>query len=227
MAEPPRDPLAEHPLSPDPARRRPGSRATLELFETPFGPPDAGRATEPVEAPAAPSPAPREAERERPEPPPPLFRAADPAADPDAPREAAFARRAAAGLADLLMLALVGAVELAAGAVLLDLRFPPAAFVPLAAFLFLAALVLLVLAPFVWGTTPGMALADLRIRAEDGGSPTLSAALLRFAGFVLTGALAGVPLLVAAFDRRGRTLADLLSRTTIEPVEAAEPSGLA
>jgi len=86
-----------------------------------------------------------------------------------------------------------------------------------------------VLAPFVWGTTPGMALADLRIRAEDGGSPTLAAAFLRFVGFLLTGALAGVPLLVAAFDRRGRTLADLVSRTTIEPVEATdapEPSGL-
>ena len=139
----------------------------------------------------------------------------------------AFARRVAAGLADLLILALVGAVELAAGALLLDLRFPPPAFLPLAAFLLLAALVLLVLAPFVWGTTPGMALADLRIRAEDGGSPTLAAAFLRFVGFLLTGALAGVPLLVAAFDRRGRTLADLVSRTTIEPVEAKEPSGLA
>jgi uncharacterized RDD family membrane protein YckC len=87
--------------------------------------------------------------------------------------------------------------------------------------------VLLVLAPFVWGTTPGMALADLRIRAEDGGSPTLAAAFLRFVGFLLTGALAGVPLLVAAFDRRGRTLADLVSRTTIEPVEAKESSGFA
>ena len=121
---------------------------------------------------------------------------------------------------------LVGAVELAAGALILDLRFPPPAFLPLAAFLLLAALVLLVLAPFVWGTTPGMALADLRICAEDGGSPTLSAALLRFVGFLVTFALAGVPLLVAAFDRRGRTLADLVSRTTIEPVEAAEPSSL-
>jgi len=153
----------------------------------------------------------------------------EPLADADAeePPSVAFARRVAAGLADLLILALVGAVELAAGALLLDLRFPPPAFVPLAAFLLLAALVLLVLAPFVWGTTPGMALADLRIRAEDGGSPTLAAAFLRFVGFLLTGALAGVPLLVAAFDRRGRTLADLVSRTTIEPVEAKEPSGLA
>jgi uncharacterized RDD family membrane protein YckC len=150
----------------------------------------------------------------------------EPVAGDEGPRAVAFARRVAAGLADLLILALVGAVEFAAGSLLLDLRFPPAAFVPLAAFLFLAALVILVLAPFVWGTTPGMALADLRIRAEDGGSPTLASAFLRFLGFLLTGALAGVPLLVAAFDRRGRTLADLLSRTTIEGVEAPEAGGM-
>jgi uncharacterized RDD family membrane protein YckC len=95
------------------------------------------------------------------------------------------------------------------------------------AFLLLAALVLLVLTPFVWGTTPGMALADLRIVAADGGSPTLAAAFLRFVGFLLTGALAGVPLLIAAFDRRGRTLADLLSRTTLAPAAsgADEPTG--
>lgn len=216
MSEPPRDPLAEHPIAPDTPRRRSGTRATLELFpavsETPLGLSE--QAAPPVRADAAPPVA-------------PAFR--EPLADADAegPPPVAFARRVAAGLADLLILALVGAVELAAGALLLDLRFPPPAFVPLAAFLLLAALVLLVLAPFVWGTTPGMALADLRIRAEDGGSPTLAAAFLRFLGFLLTGALAGVPLLVAAFDRRGRTLADLVSRTTLEPVEAKEPSGLA
>ena len=194
----------------------------LELFpsasEKPFGPPEEGVRTEPAgeAAPPEAGPAPREPSG----PATPVF------SEPEGPRPVAFARRVAAGLADLLILALVGAVELAAGALLLDLRFPPPAFLPLAAFLLLAALVLLVLAPFVWGTTPGMALADLRICAEDGGSPTLAAALLRFAGFFLTGALAGVPLLVAAFDRRGRTLADLVSRTTIEPVEPAEPSGL-
>ena len=92
---------------------------------------------------------------------------------------------------------------------------------PVGAFLLLVALVLLVLAPFVWGTTPGMALADLRIRAEDGGSPTLAASFLRFLGFLLTGALAGVPLLLAAFDRRGRTLADLMSGTTVVARAAA------
>ena len=222
MPEIPRDPLAEHPIAPDPAPRRPGSRATLELFpsasEKPFGRPEAPE-RDPGSAPAVPA----EPARDRPPAPPPFFADPEPkGGDLEAPRAVAFARRVAAGLADLLVLALMGAVELAAGAVLLDLRFPPSAFVPLAGFLLLAALVLLVLAPFVWGTTPGMALADLKIRAEDGGSPTLSAAFLRFAGFLLTGALAGVPLLVAAFDRRGRTLADLISRTTIEPVEAAE-----
>jgi len=227
MSEPPRDPLAEHPLTPDTPRRRTPTRATLELFpavgETPLGLP--ADAVPPARADAAVSTA-----RERPVAAASPSRETEAPADADEPRSVAFARRVAAGLADLLILALVGAVELAAGALLLDLRFPPPAFVPLAAFLLLAALVLLVLAPFVWGTTPGMALADLRIRAEDGGSPTLAAAFLRFVGFLLTGALAGVPLLVAAFDRRGRTLADLVSRTTIEPVEAPdapEPSGLA
>jgi uncharacterized RDD family membrane protein YckC len=228
MSEPPRDPLAEHPLAPDPPRRRSSPHTTLELFpnvsEKPFGPPESA-SPEPAEEPAPAGAAP--AARERSKPAAPMFSEPEPAgAEPEGPRAVAFARRVAAGLADLLILALVGAVELAAGALLLDLRFPPPAFLPLAAFLLLAALVLLVLAPFVWGTTPGLALADLRIRAEDGGSPTLAAAFLRFTGFLLTGALAGVPLLVAAFDRRGRTLADLVSRTTIEPVEAAEPSGL-
>lgn len=237
MSEPPRDPLAEHPIAPDTPRRRSGTRATLELFpavsEAPLGLPGEAakpsRADAPALAPLASvaASAPEATPRERPAAAAPAFRETETLADGEEPRSVAFARRVAAGLADLLILALVGAVELAAGALLLDLRFPPPAFVPLAAFLLLAALVLLVLAPFVWGTTPGMALADLRIRAEDGGSPTLAAAFLRFVGFLLTGALAGVPLLVAAFDRRGRTLADLVSRTTIEPVEAKEPSGLA
>src|SRR5207245_10786220 len=93
-----------------------------------------------------------------------------------------LARRVAAGLADLVILALVGAVELTAGAFLLELRFPPAALLPLGAFLGLAALVLLVLAPFVSGTTPGMALADLTTVAADGGSPTPAAPFLRLLG---------------------------------------------
>ncbi|MGZ6971838.1 MAG: RDD family protein [Thermoanaerobaculia bacterium] len=231
MSEPPRDPLAEHPLNSDPARRRPSPRTTLELFpdvsEKPLGRTEESAPRLPAEAPAVPVAAPEPPARERSKADAPTFTEPEPAGgELEGPRAVAFARRVAAGLADLLILALVGAVELAAGALLLDLRFPPPAFLPLAAFLLLAALVLLVLAPFVWGTTPGMALADLRICAEDGGSPTLSAALLRFVGFLVTFALAGVPLLVAAFDRRGRTLADLVSRTTIEPVEAAEPSGL-
>jgi len=218
MAEPPRDPLAEHPLGGEPPRKSPRG-TTLSLFpdvgETPLRP-----GAEPIPG-AEPAPA---VEAGRP------AEAVETGAteEDDAPilslsaeadGRVVFARRIAAGLADLLILALVAAVELAAGALLLELRFPLRALVPLAAFLFIEALVLLVLAPFVWGTTPGMALADLRIRAEDGGSPTLLASFLRFVGFLLTGLLAGVPLLLAAFDRRGRTLADLLSSTTVAAVE--------
>jgi uncharacterized RDD family membrane protein YckC len=230
MAEPPRDPLAEHPLAPDPepARKKSGT-STLDLFGDVGETPLRAGVPAPAEAPRA-VPEARDRARSGVRPAeellaPPRPGEIDTEDEGVDPRAVAFARRVAAGLADLLILGLVGAVELAAGALLLDLRFPPPAFVPLAAFLFLAALVLLVLAPFVWGTTPGMALADLKIRAGDGGSPTLAAAFLRFLGFVLTGALAGVPLLVAAFDRRGRTLADLLSGTTMEGVETPEPSG--
>jgi uncharacterized RDD family membrane protein YckC len=222
MPEPPRDSLAEHPLGTTPPKRRPRP-GTLDLF------PDVGEM--PLSTTPSPVSTPAPADPDAP-PPGIAARPAGPeeADDPGVPLGAsdesgnagvAFARRVAAGLADLLILALVGAVELAAGALLLELRFPPAALLPLGAFLFLAALVLLVLAPFVWGTTPGMALADLRIRADDGGSPTLASSFLRFIGFLLTGALAGVPLLVAAFDRKGRTLSDLLSRTTVVGAERA------
>ena len=111
MSEPPRDPLAEHPIAPNTPRRSSGTRATLDLF------------------PAAPEATPRE----RPAPEASSFREPPPGAeaetetevDAEEPRTVAFARRVAAGLADLLILALVGAVELAAGALLLDLRFPP------------------------------------------------------------------------------------------------------
>jgi len=200
MVESRKDPLAEHPLagesSPRGARTGPEgaldavAQAPLATGTPPVTPVASVEVDEPVEADGA----------------------------EEAPSGAiAFGRRAAAGLADLVILGLFGAVELAAGALLLELRFPPEALVGLGAFLLPAAFVLLVLVPFVWGTPPGMALADLRIAAPDGGSPTLAAAFLRFVGFLLTGVLAGVPLLVAAFDRRGRTLADLMSGTLLVP----------
>jgi len=209
MTDERRDPLAEHPLGNEPTPPAKGRGKTLSLF------PDVSEAPLSLSTPSA-------------APVPPAGPAAGPAADEvDEPGElvdepggdvsVAFARRFAAGLADVVILGLFGALELASGAILLELRFPPAALLGLGAFLLLAALVLLVLVPFVWGATPGMALADLRVAAADGGSPTLSAASLRFLGTLLTAALAGVPLLVAAFDRKGRTLSDLLSRTTLVP----------
>jgi uncharacterized RDD family membrane protein YckC len=208
MPTPPNDPLAEHPIGPDPSPKAARRPETLSLFpdigEMPLGREAAPSATRRPRSPSPQEAAPAEAA-------PPLA---------SAPEEVAvsFARRVVAGLADLLILALVGAVQVAAGAFFLDLRFPPAALLWIAAFLALVALVLLVLVPFVWGTTPGMALAELKVVAGDGRSPTLLASFLRFVGFVLTGLLAGVPMLVAAFDRRGRTLADLFSRTSLVAV---------
>ena len=209
MTDERRDPLAEHPLGNEPAPPAKGRGKTLSLFpdvsEAPLSPstPSAGSA-----ASAGPAAGPTADEVDEP---------GDLVDEPGGEVSVAFARRFAAGLADVVILGLFGALELASGAILLELRFPPAALLGLGAFLFLAALVLLVLVPFVWGATPGMALADLRVSAADGGSPTLSAASLRFLGALLTAALAGVPLLVAAFDRKGRTLSDLLSRTTLVP----------
>lgn len=210
MTQKSRDPLAEHPLGGEAAASPKGGGRLPSLFpdvsEAPLAPPPAA-----AEAPSgAPGPA-ADPVRDEVDEPGPLVEEAG------FPLPVAFARRFAAGLADVVILGLFGAIELAAGAILLELRFPPPALLGLGAFLLLAALVLLVLVPFVWGATPGMALADLRVVAGDGGSPTLAASLLRFVGALLTGALAGVPLLVAAFDPKGRTLSDLLSGTTLVP----------
>jgi uncharacterized RDD family membrane protein YckC len=205
MTEKSRDPLAEHPLGSDPAPQQKRGK-TLSLFtdvsETPLSP---SSAIPPAEA-SPPANAPEEVDEP-----------GEVVDDSGTEAPVTFARRVAAGLADVVILGLFGALELAAGAIFLELRFPPAALLGLGAFLFLAALVLLVLVPFVWGATPGMALADLRVSAADGGSPTLASAALRFLGALLTGGLAGIPLLIAAFDRKGRTLSDLLSRTTLVP----------
>ena len=211
MSEKGLDPLAEHPLGGEPSPQAKGRGKTLSLFpdvsEAPLSPSSVSPGSDPQpKSPASASSAVADVDEP-----------GEIVDEPDAEVSVAFARRFAAGLADVVILALFGALELAAGAILLQLRFPPAALLGLGAFLFLAALVLLVLVPFVWGATPGMALADLRVAAADGGSPTLAAASLRFVGALLTGALAGVPLLVAAFDRRGRTLSDLVSGTTLVP----------
>jgi len=207
-----KDPLAEHPLGGEPAPPAKGRGKTLSLFpdvaEAPLSPGPAASTPPPAQTASAASGPTADDDVDDP---------GEPVDDPGAEASVAFARRFAAGLADVVILGLFGALELAAGAILLELRFPPSALLGLGAFLFLAALVLLVLVPFVWGATPGMALADLRVSAADGGSPTLAAASLRFLGALLTGALAGVPLLVAAFDRKGRTLSDLLSGTTLVP----------
>jgi uncharacterized RDD family membrane protein YckC len=217
MTDQPKDVLAEHPIGSEEAGKKPASSAgNLELFPLPEeGAPDkrasrsAKRSPHRRETPAVNTPP--ETPEEAPEP-------LEEAGEAETASRMVFTRRVVAGLADILILVLLGTVQLAAGAVLLELRFPPASLLGVSGFLALASLVLLVLVPFVWGTTPGLALVDLRILAPDGGSPSLDAAFLRFVGFVLTVGLGGIPMLLAAFDKNGRTLADLVSRTSVVPI---------
>ncbi|MEX2629341.1 MAG: RDD family protein [Tistlia sp.] len=63
-----------------------------------------------------------------------------------------------------------------------------------------------------WGASPGMALFDLECRAPDGGRPTLFQAAVRTALFLVSvPATAGLVLVVALLNDRGRTLHDFLS----------------
>ncbi len=224
MATQTRDPLAEHPLG-DRSAAKPDSEAeNLELFSLPADEPAERKKRSRGRSPGGASGSPSADAAPAPETETTPVSAKEYLDSLDDGVRISFTRRIVAGLADLLILALAGTVQLATGAVLLELRFPPAAFWGLLGFVSIVALVLLVLVPFVWGTTPGMALVDLRIRAEDGGSPTLGAAFLRFLGFAATAMTAGIPLLLAAFDQRGRTLSDFISKTTIVPLrEEHEP----
>lgn len=221
MADPTHDPLAEHPLGNSSRDKTPAEAESLPMFNLPEeGTPErkkrSGRLSKKPEVlreDAGWAQEERAASLDE-----EVEEAGIPLSVEESDSHVAFTRRIVSGLADLLILALVGTVQLAAGAVVLELRFPLSAFWGISGFLVIVALVLLVLVPFVWGTTPGMALVDIKIRAEDGGPPTLGAAFLRFLGFVVTVITAGIPLLLAAFDRRGRTLADFFSRTTVVPL---------
>lgn len=231
MTNDPKDALAEHPIGTEEGPKKPASApGNLELFPLP---------DEEAGGKKPPRPPKRHSKKDESVPPSTvaakapgveeLAEAIEEAVEEDSGEAGAssrlvFTRRIVGGLADILILVLLGTVQLAAGAVLLELRFPPTAFLGVSGFLGLASLILLVLVPFVWGTTPGLALVDLRIQATDGGSPTLGAAFLRFAGFLLTLALGGVPMLVAAFDKNGRTFADLVSRTSVVSLHQ-EPAG--
>ena len=125
-------------------------------------------------------------------------------------------RRAAAGLADLvvhaavLVLALLGCRGLGVQPDLL--RQIPAFGALLVSFSFLYR----VLPLAFWGHTPGMAWAAITSRNRDGEPLTFDQTVRRWLGGLLTFALAGLPLFVAP---GGRTLTDWISGSATYPFD--------
>jgi len=126
---------------------------------------------------------------------------------PGEPQETAFARFGERVVADLLdfgaalivlAVAWLGALAMGVGA---DLESWPAFAALGVVFSFLYQTVPLAF----WGATPGMALRNLVARTTGGGGISFRQAMFRWAAWMLTLGLAGLPYLV---DLSGRSLAD-------------------
>ncbi|MGD2114193.1 MAG: RDD family protein [Acidobacteriota bacterium] len=177
------------------------------------GPPEPDRGTEPVpEAESTPfrgdapvEPAPFE---ERPEP--------ERVPGRRVPATPPLSVRLLAGLADLAIHLALG-VALLFGARLLGVPAGLGDWPPIALFLLVFSFLYSVLPLAFWGQTPGMAWAGVETRAADGGTLTLGQTVRRWLGGMLTVALLGLPLLLAAGD--GRSFADRLSDSRTRLVE--------
>ncbi|HEX4499140.1 MAG TPA: RDD family protein [Thermoanaerobaculia bacterium] len=129
---------------------------------------------------------------------------------------ASFGRRAAAGVADLVVHAAVVMLALL-GCRALDVQpgFPQA--VPAFALLLLSFSFLYTVLPLAfWGHTPGMAWAAITSRNRDGEPLTFDQTVRRWLGGLLTLALLGLPLLAAL---GGRTLTDWISGSATYPFD--------
>jgi uncharacterized RDD family membrane protein YckC len=124
-------------------------------------------------------------------------------------------RRAAAGLADLVVHAAVGVLAILGCrwlGVRPDLREWPA----FAAFLLAFSFLYTVLPLAFWGHTPGMAWAAITARNRDGEPLTFDQTIRRWLGGLLTFALIGLPLLLAP---GGRALTDWISGSATYPLD--------
>jgi uncharacterized RDD family membrane protein YckC len=124
-------------------------------------------------------------------------------------------RRAAAGLADLVVHAAVAVLALLGCrglGVQTDLRQAPAFGTLLLSFSFLYT----VLPLAFWGHTPGMAWAAITSHNRDGEPLTFDQTVRRWLGGLLTFALVGLPLLIAP---GGRTLTDWISGSATFPFD--------
>jgi uncharacterized RDD family membrane protein YckC len=135
-----------------------------------------------------------------------------PSAADAAPVRAGLAPRLVAAACDGLVLAVAAALALI-GAALLDVR-PGAEMLPgLAALLLVFSFAYSVVPLAFWGATPGMRAVRLVARDRDGGPLTFGQTAARWAGGLLTLALAGLPMLLALGPLGGRSPADRLSRS--------------
>lgn len=135
-----------------------------------------------------------------------------PSAADAAPVRAGLAPRLVAAACDGLVLAVAAALALI-GAALLDVR-PGAAMLPgFAALLLVFSFAYSVVPLAFWGATPGMRAVRLVARDRDGGPLTFGQTAARWAGGLLTLALAGLPMLLALGPLGGRSPADRLSRS--------------
>lgn len=133
---------------------------------------------------------------------------------PSAERAAApVVDRLLAGLADLAIQALVAGAAVA-GVLAMGLRPGLEDWQPFAAFSLLFSFLYWVIPLAFWGQTPGMTWIGHLARSESEEPLAFGQTVRRWLGALLTLALAGLPLLLAAFG--GRSLSDRLSgsRTT-------------
>jgi uncharacterized RDD family membrane protein YckC len=210
-----------------------GADEEPSLFDLPLEPDRASRADHPAAPPADPvlplAPAPRAVQpttqpviqKERPPAPPRPARKPAPVASiegsaPDEDTEAVDERapvpsrksRFLAGAADLLAHAAV-AVAAVAGSRLLGASPAASDWPAVALFLLTFSFLYTVLPLAFWGQTLGMAWAGLVARSRDGEALTFDQTARRWLGALVTAAMLGLPLLLAAGGRR--SLSDRVS----------------
>lgn len=143
-------------------------------------------------------------------------------AEPVAPAERELSReilfsRLLAFIIDIMISAVAGFLFVLVGSLAVGAAFPTTESLILSAGCALIFLILdTVFFLFSTGQTPGMAVTDLKLRAEEGGDPTLASVLLRTALFFPVAA-SGVGLLWSLWDPPRRCWHDRLSATRVVP----------
>lgn len=157
-----------------------------------------------------------------PVPPPALVSFADEPGEADpGPGSAPLAARAFAGIVDLALAILVGAILVLSVRVAVGTSLPRATIAFAIAFAVELSLVAAILSQFLFGKTPGMALAAIRAEEPDGMPIRFRRAVVRVLASLGGVLLPGVGLLVAAIRDDRCSLTDLLSGTVLRESDLA------